>query len=283
MNPPFLNQKYGADELIILGSGGARHIATNQLRSCGGFILRANQGKIQCHIDPGPSAIRDLRDWKINPKLTNYVLVTHFHIDHISDLPLIVEALQTDKHYKQKKGTLVLPKEQLDAREFDRYFLKFLDRVIGLEENQWVELESEFRLKGTHTVHDTVPNLGYILEIGSVAHSGYHYKIAFTSDTAFYDGYVDNYQGVDILVANILRPDRVLCRGHLTTDEFIPLLKAISPQLCILVHLGGQMHEQLTDQIQKIQHAVGDKIIVIGGEDGLHIPFSEIITKGVHK
>lgn len=278
MNTAPANEKYGSDELIILGSGGARHVATTQIRSCGGFILRAMQGKIQCHIDPGPSAIRDIRDRKINPRATNYVFVTHFHIDHVSDLPLVVEALQNDAAYREKKGTLILPKPQLDNGVFDRYFFRLLDRIIGMDEEKIFELEPGFRVIGTHTMHDALPNFGYILELDSDTMKNYHYRIAFTSDTAVFPEYPKIYKNVDILVANILRPDRVLCRGHITTDEFIPLLQEISPAICVLTHLGIQFHERVTEQVRKIQQAVGDKIVVIGSEDGLHIPFAATLN-----
>jgi ribonuclease BN (tRNA processing enzyme) len=270
---------FGPDQITILGSGGARFMATTQYRSTGGFILNALGGRIQCHVDPGPGAIRDVKDWKIDAKKTNYVFLTHEHNDHDMSIPVIVEAMQEDMEFRHARGTFVAPSGYFESK---RYYYRMLDRMIGLAPGDSAELEPGFSVTATVAHHsDEMPNVGYIMEF-SAPEEEIHYRIAFTSDTEPFDGYAAQYSGVDVLVANLLRPDDVICRGHICTDQLIPLLQEICPRICILVHFGRRMDSQeggnhVPEQVRKIQDAVGPSTVVIGSEDGLVIPFHSAI------
>jgi ribonuclease BN (tRNA processing enzyme) len=281
MAPNDTTARFGTDRLVVLGSGGARFMATTQRRSTGGFILQLLDGKIQCHVDPGPSAARDLRDWKVDPKLTNYIFVTHEHNDHDCEASTIVEAVQDDMEFKSKKGTFIAA-----ARYFDnkKYYFRMLQRLVGMQQGETVQLETGFSVTATSAFHsDAIPNIGYMMEIGLPGRK-HHYNLAFTSDTEPFVDYVNNYRGVDVLVANLLRPDGITCRGHMCTDQFIPLLREIKPTICILVHFGRRMDNEaegnkVPAQVQKIQAAVGTETIVIGSEDGQCIEFGRNITR----
>ena len=253
-------------------------MAISQTRSTGGFIFHALNGQLQCHIDPGPGAVRDLRDYQINPQLTNYLILTHPHTDHNMSMPIIIEGMQKKMSFESPFGTLIAPAEYINGTYLDPYYFKLLSRLIGTTEGTPINIEPGFRVKGTPTVHCRLPNQGYLCEIGTEGED-YFYRIAFTSDTAFFPEYVSTYSGVDILVANLLRPNNVKCPGHLTTDEFIPLIQQIKPKLCILVHFGAQMHEKVTEQVEKIQSAVGEDTCIIGSSDGLRIPFAEVLMQ----
>src|SRR5271157_185019 len=233
---------FGTDRITILGSGGARFMATTQYRSTGGYVLNALGGRIQCHIDPGPGAIRDVKDRQIDAKKTNYVFLTHEHNDHDMSIPVIVEAMQEDMEFKTKKGAFICPSGYLAS---EKYYFRMLERLVGMNVGDVVELEPGFSIAAKSAWHsDAVPNVGYVMEFGDVE-TPYHYTIAFTSDSEPFNGYVENYRGVDVLVANLLRPDDIVCRGHICTDQFIPLLQEIKPAICILVHFGRRMDNEL--------------------------------------
>ncbi|WP_371805929.1 MBL fold metallo-hydrolase [Candidatus Lokiarchaeum ossiferum] len=266
-----------SDEIIILGSAGGRFHAATQLRSTGGIIIKLFNGKYQCHLDPGPGAIRDLRDYKINSRLTTHVFLTHAHTDHSMSIPIIIEALQKDFAYHEPRGCLIAPTEYLESGELNSYYKNLLQTIISVNCSNEYLITEDFSIKTIPTNHGKLQNVGFIF---SLKYPQCEFKIAFTSDTANFPGYTSLYKGVDVLVANVLRPDNSFCRGHLCVDEFIPLLKEISPKLCILIHFGAQMinpisGDRVDDQIKKIKKAVGPAIQVIGGKDGLHVPFLE--------
>jgi ribonuclease BN (tRNA processing enzyme) len=272
-----LSHKFGRDELLILGSGGGRYNAVSQKRSTGGFILRAFNGKVQCHIDPGPGAIRDVHKYQARPEKTNYIFLTHRHNDHCMSIPIIIEALQDDLGFKNKKGKIVAPEDYISSGQLDSYYNTLLERIIPVHQNESHHLEPGFRITTTPTKHGNVQNVGYIMEFGPIV--DYHYKIAFTSDTAYFDNYVDIYKGVDILVVNLLRPNDHYCQGHLCTDELIPLLREIHPRICVLTHLGAHMNDErqegmLATQVRKIQNAMPKAVNIIGAEDGMLIQFA---------
>lgn len=287
--------RFGSDRMIVLGSGGGRYMATTQRRSTGGFILQILDRRIQCHVDPGPSAARDLRDSHINPKKTSYIFLTHEHNDHDCEVPTIVEALQDDMEFKSPKGTLVAAASYFDGK---KYFFRLLQRLIGMREGETVQLENGFAVTATPACHgDAVPNVGYVMEIGAgvardvagdlagdLAGSVPRYRLAFTSDTAPFDGYVAAYRGVDVLVVNLLRPDDVVCRGHMCTDQLIPLLRKVKPAICILVHFGRRMDNEVDGdkvpaQARKIQAAIGPGTVVIGARDGQVIEFGAVAPR----
>ena len=269
-----------SDEIVILGSAGGRYHAATQLRSTGGIILRIMNGKYQCHIDPGPGAIRDLRNLEINSRETTHIFLTHAHTDHSMSIPIIIEALQKDFAYQIPKGCLVAPAEYLQSGELSSYYQKLLQDVIPVETNEEYRINNDFSVHTTPTKHGKLQNVGFIFKL---RYPQRDFTVAFTSDTANFPNYTSIYKGVDILIANVLRPDDSYCRGHLCVAEFIPLLKEISPKLCILIHFGGQIIHPVSgdlvdNQIEKIQQEVGLGIHVIGGKDGLHIPFLEYIA-----
>jgi ribonuclease BN (tRNA processing enzyme) len=86
-------EEFGEDELIILGSGGGRFQSISQDRSTGSLIFRPLNKNYQFHIDPGRGAIRDLRNYKINPRDTTHIFLAHNHTDHAMSIPIIIEGM----------------------------------------------------------------------------------------------------------------------------------------------------------------------------------------------
>jgi len=155
--------KFGTDELLILGSGGGRYNAVSQKRSTGGFILRALNGKVQCHIDPGPGAIRDVHAFNAHPEKTNYVFLTHRHNDHCMSIPIIIEALQDDLGFHTKKGMIVAPHDYITSGQLDPYYNTLLERILSVNQDETHNLEPGFTITTTPTIHGKVQNVGYIM------------------------------------------------------------------------------------------------------------------------
>ena len=101
-----------------------------------------------------------------------------------------------------------------------------------------------------------------------------------------FDGFSEQFSGVNILVLNLLRPDSQTCKRHATTDEIIPYLKKINPLLdgLVITHFGSRMDgpnsriNHVPSQVEKIKEKT--KIpIVIGAEDGLKIKITDILSR----
>lgn len=265
------------DELVILGSGGGRHHIRTQYRATGGIIYKFNG--IQAHIDPGPGALVRINQFQEDPLKTELFIVTHTHVDHYNDLSAIIESSREilhDRNYNYyKKGTLITTDEMLQYI-FD-YHINMLENIVRFKAGNTYNYKG-VEIIGTKTVHSP-KNEGF-----GIRFKLKDYSLAFTSDTMVYDGFSEEFSGVNILVLNLLRPDSIICKRHLCTDEVIPYLNKIDPPLnsLIITHFGSYMDSPrstknyVPSQVKKFQESSNIKNIV-AAEDGLKISIRELL------
>ena len=230
------------DELVILGSGGGRHHIRTQFRATGGILFKFNGN--QAHIDPGPGAIVRINQYNEDPTKTNLFIVTHMHIDHFNDLCAIIEASREklhDRNYNYfKKGTLITTEEAL--KFVPNYHKKMLERIVPFKTGD-IHHHEGVEIIGTKVIHSQVEGFGIIFKLKN-------YSIGFSSDTKVFEGFSEQFSGIDILVLNLLRPNSITCRRHLCTDEVIPYLNKISPTLkgLLITHFGSYMDSNFSPQ-----------------------------------
>jgi ribonuclease BN (tRNA processing enzyme) len=131
---------------------------------------------------------------------------------------------------------------------------------------------------GTKVIHSQVEGFGVIFNLKD-------YTIAFSSDTRVFEGFSEQFSGVDILVLNLLRPDSVVCRRHLCTDEVIPYLNKIQPSLkgLLITHFGSYMDSPFSpknfipSQIEKLKEKT-DIEKIIAAEDGAKIKIVDFLN-----
>jgi len=264
------------DELVILGSGGGRHHIRTQYRATGGILYKFNG--IQSHIDPGPGAIVRINQYEEDPTKTELFIVTHSHIDHFNDISAIIEASREalhDRNYNYfKKGTLIIPNDALKL--IDKYHLNMLEKVIKFKSGDFINYKG-VEIIGTKVIHSHLEGFGIKFKLKK-------YSIAFSSDTMVFDGFSEQFSGVNILILNLLRPDSVTCRRHLCTDEVIPYLNKIKPSLdaLIITHFGSYMDgfrskiNRVPSQVEKLKENTNVKK-VIAAQDGLKLKISDIL------
>ena len=266
------------DQLVILGSGGGRHHIRTQHRATGGFLLKFNG--MQAHIDPGPGAIVRLNQYGEDPMKTKLFIITHAHVDHYNDISAIIESSREILHDKKynyyKKGILLTTPEVINL--ISDYHLNMLEKVMRFKAGDTFNY-NEVEIIGTRSVHS--PNnegfgLKFILK---------DYSLAYTSDTKVFDGFSNQYSGVNILILNLLRPDSVTCKRHVCTDEVIPYLNRIDPPLnsLIITHFGSYMdgprsnRNFVPSQVKKLKEKTNiDNIIA--AEDGLKLNIDELLV-----
>ena len=265
------------DELVILGSGGGRHHIRTQYRATGGIIYKFNG--IQAHIDPGPGAIVRINQFQEDPLKTELFIVTHTHVDHYNDLSAIIESSREilhDRNYNYyKKGTLITTNDMLQYI-FD-YHINMLENIVRFKAGNTYNYKG-VEIIGTKTVHSP-KNEGF-----GIRFKLKDYSLAFTSDTMVYDGFSEEFSGVNILVLNLLRPDSKVCKRHLCTDEVIPFLNKIDPPLnsLIITHFGSYMDSPrstknyVPSQVKKLQENTNIKN-VIASEDGIKIKVRDLL------
>ncbi len=264
------------DELVILGSGGGRHHIRTQYRATGGILFKFNGN--QAHIDPGPGAIVRINQYNEDPTRTNLFIVTHLHIDHFNDLCAIIEASRErlhDRNYNYfKKGTLITTEETL--KFVPKYHQDMLETIVPFKGGDKFNYNG-VEIVGTKVIHAQVEGFGLIFNLEN-------YSIAFTSDTKVFEGFSEQFSGIDIMVLNLLRPDSITCRRHVCTDEVIPYLNKITPPLkgLLITHFGSYMDSNFSpknyipSQITKLRKETNIKTI-IAAEDGSKIKISDFL------
>jgi ribonuclease BN (tRNA processing enzyme) len=264
------------DELVILGSGGGRHHIRTQYRSTGGILYKYNG--IQAHIDPGPGAIVRLIQYNEDPIKTELFIVTHIHIDHFNDICAIIESSRENLHDKNynyfKKGTLITTSDSL--KFISDYHINMLEEVIEFKAGERFYYNGA-EIIGTKVIHSQVEGFGIRFNLKD-------YSLAFSSDTKVFNGFSEQFFGVNILVLNLLRPNSITCRRHLCTDDVIPYLNKINPPLdgLVITHFGSYMDSPrsqknfVPSQVKKLKEKTDIKN-VIAAEDGLKIKIDEIL------
>jgi len=266
------------DELVILGSGGGRHHIRTQHRATGGFLFKFNG--LQAHIDPGPGAIVRINEFREDPVKTELFIVTHAHVDHYNDVSAIIESsrelLHDKNHNYYKKGVLLTTDEVIHL--ISDYHLQMVEKIVTFKAGDTIKYKGA-EIVGTKVVHSP-SNEGFGIRFNLE-----NYSLAYTSDTMIFDGFSEQYAGVNILILNLLRPDSVTCKRHVCTDEVIPYLNKIDPPLETLIinHFGSYMDgprsqkNHVPSQVVKLQKRTNIKRIV-AAEDGLKLKIDELLN-----
>ena len=174
-----------------------------------------------------------------------------------------------------RKATKDGSKELLNY--ISEYHLNMLEEVVKFKVGDSLYYK-DVEIIGTKTVHSP-NNDGF-----GVKFKLKNYSLACTGDTMVYDGFSDEFSGCNILILNLLRPNSIVCKRHLCTDEVIPYLNKIHPPLdgLVITHFGSYMDSPrstknyVPSQVKKLQENTNIKNIV-AAEDGLKIKIRDLL------
>ena len=224
-------------EIIFLGTGGGRINLINQTRKTGGFLIRFKDVLIS--VDPGPGALSQLHSLGIAPTSINCVICSHLHLDHTLEAPLLLEAMS--KFMLKRGGILIgsdwaLNKDNMGDRAISLYHQSKLDQRIVLSPNQEIDVQLsknvQVKLSAVPVKHEDLSGFGFVMQIGK-------YKIGYTSDTEYIPKIHDvSYSGLDLLIANCIKPNADKIPGHLNSCDLSKMLLKTKPKKCIITHLG---------------------------------------------
>jgi len=116
------------DEIIFLGTGGARFVIAKQLRATGGIFFRIGGKNIL--VDPGPESYSRFLTYlpKFNPEKIDAIILTHKHIDHSADVNVYLDVI-TEGGFK-RNGFLIAPSDAFgEGGVIFKYLLEFLNEM----------------------------------------------------------------------------------------------------------------------------------------------------------
>jgi phosphoribosyl 1,2-cyclic phosphodiesterase len=248
----------------FLGTGGARFVASTQIRATGGLWL--NYKGTNLYIDPGPGAIVKVRasEEHLDPSSLDGILITHKHLDHANDVNIMIEAM-TDGGFK-KRGVLFCPEDALSGDTVVLgYLRKYLDRVVFLKEREEYGLKDIRFTTPVRHIHP-VETYGTILHLNKT--------IALISDTRYFDRLPDLYHA-DYLIVNVLRVDPIEKQEiveHLAVDDFVRVVEQVRPEIAIMTHFGMSMVKENPDLVaENLRKETG--INIVAAYDGMRLEF----------
>lgn len=252
-------------KVTFLGTGGGRINLIKQIRATGGIYI---SGSKNIHVDPGPGALVRMRGRGMDPIKTEIMVVTHSHIDHISDAGVLIEGMS---HYALKKKGILLASEdslggEINGQKISGFHLSKLEKAVTAKPGETFGFEGgKFRF--TKATHDEFPAFGFVLEMDGK-------KIGYTGDTEYFPEMPDEYAGCDLLIVNVMKPFPDQYAGHLTAEDASKLLGRVQPKLAVITHMGLKMLRYPSEKRAKeIEEETG--VRVIAAADGMEIPDSE--------
>ena len=253
------------NQIIFLGTGGARWVVMRQIRASGGIWFALEHADFI--LDPGPGALvkaTGKRKIKLDPCSLDAVILSHRHLDHCADANILVEAM-TEGGFK-RRGAIFAPR---DALEEDPVVLRYLQekvpRIVCLEAGQRyaladITLETPFR----HP-HGTVETYGINFHIGA-------HVISYIADTRFTPDLITHYRG-DILIINVVRYEEP--EGyevdHLNISDAKTIITEVQPNVAFLTHFGMTMIQAKPWEVAaRLSEETG--VQVVAARDGMVYP-----------
>ena len=253
-------------EIIFLGTGGGRFNLLKQIRATGGFRINSKSANI--HIDPGPGALLHSLRLGLDLLKLDCVVVSHYHVDHVNDAELLVEAMSN--YTKEKGGIIIGSKYTIEGDELgDSGIGIYHQRLAGEiciakhgEKKKFKTKKGEFEMEFIKAKHDEETAFGFKLWLDGKI-------IGYTSDTEYFDGIGEQYKNCDYLIVHCLKPEPDKYHGHLTSSDVTKILKTAKPKLAILSHFGMRMLYIADKEATKIENESG--VRTIAAKDGMKI------------
>lgn len=246
----------------FLGTAGSRWVVARQTRASGGVFLNLCGKRV--HLDPGPGALVRCAqcDPPIDPSFLDGIVLTHSHIDHCSDVNILIDSM-TGGGYN-KGGTLFAPRACVEGedRVVLSYLRPFLDDIVTIEPSSAYRLgDLAFATSIPHQ-HGT-DTFGVTFDVAGT-------KLAFLVDTRYFPELSAAYAGSDVLVIYVTflgspPHPRIM---HLCVDDVKEIVRGARPGKVVLTHFGVSMLEAGPASVaQRLTDELG--VEVIAAQDGM--------------
>lgn len=221
--------------LTVVGCGTA---APDGERVCSGYLLETEDTRIL--FDCGPGVVHGMARHDLPWQRITHVALSHFHTDHIGDVPMLLFALQYGMlPARTAPITIIGPRglrERLQAMKqaFGNYVT---DASFGVGVHE-IAPDTPFQagaaeLSVARTRH-TEESIAYRISTRDCT-------IGYTGDTGPCDDLGDFLYGVDELIAECSLPDEQALAIHLTPVSLAALARRARPRRLIVTHVYPQL------------------------------------------
>jgi len=254
------------DEIVFLGTGGARYVIAKQMRATGGILFRIHGKNIL--VDPGPESLLRLLTYvpEFNPEKLDAIVLTHKHIDHSADINVYLDIL-TRGGFKQG-GYLIAPADAFgeDGVIF-KYLMQYLEKIQIIKPELEVKIGDMILVFPKRHIHP-VETYGLKIRVDDLS-------ISYISDTKFFPELINAYTA-DILILNLLcrEPSEI---EHLSVPDCARIISQIEPKVAIITHFGMTMLRAGPWNIaRRLKQETG--VTVLAAEDGKHYTLDKLLS-----
>jgi len=198
-------------KLTVLGSGTA---APRLNRNMSGYLLEADGRKVL--FDSGPGTLRQLSKLKVDLLDIDHVFYTHFHNDHINDLPAIIWCNNYGCARKNKlnlygpKGFKKYIKVLIKKIMKPKLYYKINVKEMWIKSTVKIPSKNNIIIKSIKSKH-TNRSVSYRIE-----HEGK--SIVYSGDTDYSENIIRISKNADLLILECSFPEDKKVPGHLTTS-----------------------------------------------------------------
>lgn len=218
--------------LTTLGTG---TISLNSRRACAGHLVEAGGARVL--MDCGSGVARRLAELGADWWGITHVALTHFHADHVADLPTLIFAWRHGRIPARAApleiigpaGTAALVERMAQAFGPWVSVPGFPLAVREIAPDGRLDLGDGVAL-GARKVPHTEESVAYSLERGGR-------RLVYTGDTGVDPTFGEWAAGADLLLAECSLPDEMAVPIHLTPADCGRLAAAAGPALLALTHL----------------------------------------------
>jgi ribonuclease BN (tRNA processing enzyme) len=220
-------------KVTILGSGTSVPLADRASPSLAIFI----DGRFIL-MDIGPGTMRQLAIAGLEYQDIDYIVISHFHPDHTTDLIHFFFATRYPPVLEEREPfTIIAPKGfdrflELLKKPYGRW-LDLPDRLMNTEELKTGQKDSRefdgFTIYSAPVNH-TPQSLGFRIEDNSGK------SIAYSGDTGYCEGIVELARAADLLILECSFPDDEAIAGHLTPSEAGDIATRAGAKKLVLTH-----------------------------------------------
>lgn len=219
--------------LTVAGSGTA---APEPDRVCSGYFVEERGTTLL--LDCGPGVVHNLARFGLPWDALDHLALTHFHNDHIGDVPMLLFALKWGRERRRRKPLAVWgPTGTADrmrrlAAALGDHVLEpgFPLEIRELTPGQRASLGDGLTLEAAKTPH-TAESLGFRVEAADGAVLGY------TGDTGPSQDVAAFLRGADLLIAECSLADDDAIPTHLSPSSLAAIASAASPACLLVTHV----------------------------------------------
>jgi ribonuclease BN (tRNA processing enzyme) len=162
----------------------------------------------------------------------DYLIYTHFHVDHIGELPSIIFASKYPSLPREKDLTIIGPPGIVSfyTKLKSLYFGQLEDLPYGL---QIVEIGDHFSGERWDLFSFKVRHKEESVAYKLVEKKGK--TLVYTGDTEYFPSLLSFLSSVDLLILECAVP--ISKEGHLSPSEIIEIIEKTSPKEVVITHL----------------------------------------------